>query len=374
VTNRAEVVCLDVHGLANGNDGPFTDEAVHLTPYAKPSAFTGGATAPGAPKEPAKPEALSPTDADIVWLVDMPSQAGVWPHDGAHSSILIDGDFLYVNTGTGVDNTHKVIRAADAPSLIVLEKKSGRIVAREEEHISPNVFHATWSSPALVEVGGRKLIVFAGGDGVIRAFEPLKSAPPGGTVATLKKAWEFDFDPAAPKTDIHRFLSNRREGPSNIYGMPVVVGDRIYVAGGGDVFWGKNEAWLKCINANENGGTVSEVWSYPLDKHTLSTAAVYDGLVFVADVGRKIHCLDAVTGQPYWTQVTNGDFWASPMVADGKVYIGTRKGDFWVIAASREKKVLGTMEFKSPISGTATAANGVVYVSTMQRIYALQGN
>src|SRR5207244_2121083 len=125
-------------------------------------------------------------------------------------------------------------------------------------------------------VNGRSLIFFAGGNGVIYAFDELSHPSPGlrplspraegrgqgeGSasasanasaargVRKLKKVWQFDFDPAAPKGDIHQYLSNRREGPSNIYGMPVFYRDRIYVAGGGDNFWGKNEAWLKCIDA-----------------------------------------------------------------------------------------------------------------------------
>src|SRR5258705_4436889 len=32
VSNRGEVMCLDAHGLANGNDGPFRDEDDHMTP------------------------------------------------------------------------------------------------------------------------------------------------------------------------------------------------------------------------------------------------------------------------------------------------------------------------------------------------------
>ena len=52
---------------------------------------------------------------------------------------------------------------------------------------------------------------------------------------------------------MHRFNSNRRESPSNIYGMPVFHGNRLYVAGGGDIFWGKNEAWLKCLDATGAG-------------------------------------------------------------------------------------------------------------------------
>jgi len=59
-------------------------------------------------------------------------------------------------------------------------------------------------------------------------------------------------------------------------------------------------------------------------------------------------------------------------VVDGKVYLGTRSGSFYVFAADREKNVLSTMELVDPISATATAANGVLYAATMSRLYAVQ--
>ena len=192
--------------------------------------------------------------------------------------------------------------------------------------------------------------------------------------ASLTKVWQFDFDPAAPKTNVHRYNSNRREGPSNFYGMPVFHHNRLYVAGGGDIWWGKNEAWLKCLDATRTGDITTNglVWSYPLQKHVLSTPAIYNGLVFIADCGRAFHCVDAETGQPCWTHEIKGEAWASPLVADGKVYLGTRSGTFYVFAASREKKVLSTIDLGHPISSTATAANGVLYVATMTRLYAVR--
>ena len=59
-------------------------------------------------------------------------------------------------------------------------------------------------------------------------------------------------------------------------------------------------------------------------------------------------------------------------MADGKVYLGTRSGNFYVFNAGREKKLLSAIELGNPISGTATAANGVLYVATMTRLYAVQ--
>jgi outer membrane protein assembly factor BamB len=60
------------------------------------------------------------------------------------------------------------------------------------------------------------------------------------------------------------------------------------------------------------------------------------------------------------------------MIADGKLYIGSRRGDFWIMKAAREKEVLSQIDFGEPISATATAANGVLYVGTMTKLFALK--
>jgi outer membrane protein assembly factor BamB len=78
------------------------------------------------------------------------------------------------------------------------------------------------------------------------------------------------------------------------------------------------------------------------------------------------------TGGALWTHDIKGDVWGSPMVVDGKVYLGTRSGSFYVFAAGREKQMLSTIDLISPISATATAANGVLYVATMKELFAIR--
>jgi len=400
VSNRGEVLCLDAKGLADGNAGPFLAEGAHMTTPSTnpppPNPVVGAEIKP-APLRP-RPDGSflspGPQDADIIWATDLVAEAGIWPHDAAHSSILIHGDHLYLNTGNGVDNTHKRIRAPDAPSLVVLDKRTGRLVARDDERMGPDIFHCTWSSPSAGEVNGRTLIFFAGGNGVVYAFEALTNSsvvsgpssvvagrpnastddgPRTTNIARLKTVWRFDFDPTAPKGDIHPYLSNRREGPSNIYGLPVFDRNRLHVAGGGDLFWGKNEAWLKCIDATGSGDITTNglVWSHPLQKHVVSSPAVFNDLVFIADCGRTFECLDANTGRRVWSEDIEGEAWASPLVADGKVYLGTRSGRFYVFAAGPEKKLLSFINLVEPISATAAAANGVLYVATMNRLIAV---
>lgn len=358
VSNRGEVLCLDLMGMADGNDGPFRDEARHAAP------------------PDSAPAAISPADADILWLFDLVKECGVRQHDSAHASILIHGRHLYVNTSNGVDDTHKRIDSPDAPSLVAIDKETGRLAAADGEHIGPRIFHCTWSSPALGEVNGRARIFFCGGDGVVYAFEPFEpeSAPPAGSIGTLKKIWQFDCDSAAPKEAVHRYNGNRRESPSNIKSMPVFHNNRLYVTVGGDLWWGKHQAWLKCIDATGTGDITKsgEVWSYPLQRHSMCTPAIQDGLVFVGDSGGKIHCIDAETGRPFWTHDVQGEVWASPLVADGKAYFATRQGEFLVFRAAREKKLIAGLSLDSAVSSSPVAANGVLYVATMSRLYAVR--
>jgi outer membrane protein assembly factor BamB len=93
--------------------------------------------------------------------------------------------------------------------------------------------------------------------------------------------------------------------------------------------------------------------------------------VFVSDYGRHIHCLDAETGEPYWVEKTRGAMFSSPLVADGKVYVGTKGRKLWVFAADRNKDVLATVDLDSPVIATPVAANGTLYVATMETLYAV---
>jgi outer membrane protein assembly factor BamB len=156
--------------------------------------------------------------------------------------------------------------------------------------------------------------------------------------------------------------------------LPVFYNNRLYVTVGGDLWWGKNEAWLKCIDATGTGDITrtGEVWSCPLERHCLSSPAIHHGLVFAGDSGRRIHCVDAETGKPCWTHDAKGEVWASPLVADGKVYFATRNGELLVFAESKEKKLINEINLGSPISSTPVAANGVLYVATMKHLYAVK--
>ena len=83
------------------------------------------------------------------------------------------------------------------------------------------------------------------------------------------------------------------------------------------------------------------------------------------------HCLDANTGEHYWEHDMKAHMWGSTLVADGKVYVGDEDGDFVVLAATKEKKLISENNMGSPIYSTPIIANGVMYVGTQTHLYAI---
>lgn len=354
-SNRGEVLCLDLAGQADGNDGPFTDEAHYMV------------AAGEAPLE------IGPQHADVIWKFDMFAELGVRTHDQMHSSPLIHGNVLYVGTSNGVDETHRHVPAPDAPSLIALDKRTGRLLARDREPIGPHITHSTWSSPSLGTVDGRELVFFGGGDAICYAFEALGARSDNNEVATLKKVWQYDCDPESPRGELSVYQENRRTGPSTITSMPVVDQGRVYVTSGGDVWHGKLECWLHAIDARGTGDITQSgrLWASPLKRHCMSTPSIHDRLAYIADCGRQVSCIDLQSGERVWVHRADGDIWGSTLVADGKVYVGSVRGDFWTLATGREYNVLSRVNLGDPIHATPTAANGTLYVATMRRLIAI---
>lgn len=356
VSNRAEILCLDINGQYNGNDGPCKDEGnIMALPGQEPMEVTS-------------------LDADIIWSLDMKTEpVNMYPHDSAHSSILIDGELLYLNTGNGVDNTHRKIRRPNAPSLIVVDKNTGRLIAKDDERIGNRIVHSTWSSPALANIKDQKQIIFGGGNGVCYGFKAIDKSRSDSSPQILDRIWFFNCDTGAPKDDPHNYMGNRKVSASNIKGMPVFDKDRVYVAAGGDIWWGKTEAWLKCIDATKTGDITNTglIWSYDLNKHCCSTPSVYHDMVFIADCGGLVHCIDVRTGKPHWTHDTGGEIWASTLVVDGKVFIGNRRKTITVLAANKQKKILAEIKLSSPIDASPVAANNTLYITTHRTLYAI---
>jgi outer membrane protein assembly factor BamB len=360
VTSRCELLCLDINGMANGNDGPYKDEAKYVVKDV--------ILDKGKPNErPAPPVEPGPQDADIIWRYDMMDELGAFPHNASNCSPLIVGDLVFVGTSNGQDWTHSNIPSPNAPSLVALNKLTGELAGEDDAKIGPRIFHGQWSSPSTGNVNGQQQVYFGGGDGILYAFDakPVQD----GDVTYLKKVWWFDCNPPERK----KFKYPDAEGPSEINATPVFWKNRVYVAVGQDPEHGEGVGNLVCLDATKTGDVTgsAKIWSYDKIHRSISTVSLTpDGLLFIGDFSGYLHCLDAETGKVYWTHDMKAHMWGSTLVADGKVFLGDEDGDLTVFAASKEKKVLSDTNLGAPIYSTPVVANGVLYVASNSHLFA----
>jgi outer membrane protein assembly factor BamB len=402
VSNRCTVVCADVSGFADGNQG-----------------FAG---------EKYKDD----TDADIIWEYDMMRELKVFPHNASNCAPLVVGERVFVCTSNGVDENHVKLPSPDAPTLICLDRHSGKLLWQDNSP-GKNIMHGQWCSPSFAEDPVPQ-VIHGQGDGWLRAFDP----------ATGKLLWKFDCNTKDAQWDLGGVGTK-----SDFIALPVVHGGRVYVGTGQDPEHTTGLAHLWCIDlkkAVELGGKVAGrdvspelvvrvekqngeekvvtkpnpasalAWVYggedsrkwaPYDYkfgRTLSTVAVADGIVYAAEISGYVHCLNAITGEHYWQYDTKASIWGSPYYVDGKVLVGTDQGDLFIFrhtsrpktidgvgaaqdapdrtaaraihrakrAETEKEYLLAKLEFPSCIRTTPTVVNGVLYVATENTLYALK--
>lgn len=355
VSNRCELICADIEGRLDGKQG--LDD----------------------------PKRQDPTDADILWKLDMMKELGVFPHNLAVCSPIVVGDLIFILTGNGHDESHENIPAPKAPSFICVDKNTGK-VKWTNNYPGEKVLHGQWSNPCFGVIQGVPQVIFAGGDGWLRAFDP----------PTGNELWKFDCN---PKSAVYKLGG---KGTRNyIIGTPVVWEDKVYINTGQDPEHGDGVGHLWCVDptkakgkpgadlspvgddfdpkspANRDSGLVWHVGGAD-DKgelrwrRSLSTAAIKDGLLYICNLPGYICCFDARTGQKHWEHDALTNIWGSCYVADGKVYVCTEEGDLLVFQEGKEKKQLGKFDLKAPALSTPVACNGVLYVMTKNKLYALK--
>ncbi len=341
VSNQAELIASDTEGFMDGeNDGPITSE-----------------------------QRTTKAHEDILWKLDMIDELDVFPHNLAVGSPVIADDLIFTVTGNGVDEGHITIPAPLAPSFIAVNKNTGELVW---ENAAPGtkILHGSWSNPAYGVIDGVAQVVFPGGDGWMYSFEPK----------TGKELWRFDCNPKDSEWSLGGMGSR-----NNIVSTPVIHNDRVYIAVGQDPEHGEGIGHFYAIDATKRGDITETGAHFHISEgdfgdsdafhRTISTAAIADGIVYIADLSGFLYAFDAETGDHYWTYDLFAAVWGSAYVADGKVYIGDEDGDITVLKAGKGKdgqaELIAEMNVGSSVYTTPVARNGVLYVMSRNTLFAL---
>jgi outer membrane protein assembly factor BamB len=326
VSNRGVVVAADIQGFHdNENDG-----------FVKNETLTGK------------------NDPDVIWQFDMMETVGAFPHNLANSSPTFYQDLIYVSTGNGQDESHVNIPSPKAPAIIAINRKTGELIW-EDASPGDRILHGQWSTPSIGTIGGVVQVVHGQGDGWVRSYEALSG----------KKLWEFDTNPKDsvwPKT--------RNE----IIATPVIFENVVYIANGQDPEHGEGVGHLYAIDATKRGDITEtgRLWHYTDIRRTISTPAIKDGLIYYPDFSGFFHCVDLKTGKQVWKHDMFAAMWSSPLIVDGKVYLGDEDGDVTVFQHGREKKVISEVNMGSSVYSTVITSNGAMFVMTRNNLFAIQ--
>ncbi len=393
VSSRGEVICLDTEGFHDGeNDGPFKTEDNENT-----------------------------DEADVIWKYDMMGELGISQHNMCSCSVICVGDLLFVNTSNGVDETHINLPAPDAPSFIAMDRNSSEVLWTDGSP-STNILHGQWSSPTYAVLGGREQILFAGGDGWLYSF-----APQGDGNGNPKLLWKFDANPKESK-----WILGGRGTRNNLIATPVVYDGLVYVAVGQDPEHQEGMGHLWCVDPTKDGDVsptlavdadgkpvphtrlqaidpakgekaipnpnTAVVWHYGAMTYeeyeeqefedqmhrSCGTVAIKDDVLYIADFSGLFHCLNAKTGERHWAYDMFAASWGSPLIVDGKVYIGDEDGDVAIFPHSADpsvalkdvdgefKPAIGEIYMANAVYTTPIVANGVLYIANRTTLYAIK--
>jgi outer membrane protein assembly factor BamB len=394
VTSRGEVKCLDTEGFHDGkNDGVVTDE--------KEVAL----------KKNPKAEWEEDKEADVLWVLDMMRELGTSQHNMCSCSLTAAGDVLFVNTSNGVDEAHINLPAPQAPSFIAVDKNTGKVLWTDNTPGS-NVLHGQWSSPTYFVLGGQPQVLFGAGDGWLYSFDPN-----GDGHGKSKMLWKFDCNPKKS-----RYVLGAKADRNHLIGTPVIYDGKVFIGVGEDPEHGEGVGHFYCIDPTKRGDVSPDlvfnksnpdkpiphkrnqacveadgdftrpnpnsacIWHYEGEDlnhngklefeesmhRTCGTAAIKDDILVIPDFSGLVHCLDAKTGKCYWTHDMLAASWASPLIADGKIYIGDEDGDLTIFKFGKEKEIIAEINMGSSLYSTPIVANGVLFLSTKNQLFAIE--
>jgi outer membrane protein assembly factor BamB len=156
-----------------------------------------------------------------------------------------------------------------------------------------------------------------------------------------------------------------RHGGMNASARPIYDGERIYLSNGS----GKQ---LFAIRPASAEGEAEVDWQLGKSIPKKSSPVLVDGLLYLASDDGVASCVEAATGEVVWSKRLGGEFAASPIYADGRIYFFSREGRIPIIAAGREFKLLAENQLDDGFMASPAVAGKSLLLRTATHLYCFE--
>ncbi len=285
-------------------------------------------------------------EGKVLWERSLGEDFGLLTtHGGRTVSPIVDGDLVIVSGVTFQWGQH----GRGAHRFIAFDKKSGETMWVSAPGGRP--YDTTYAAPIIANVNGMRLLIQGASDGVVHAIKAQTGEP----------VWKYEISKRGLNTGVvvHNgvaILTHSEENlNSNEMGMIVAVD----AGAKGDI---KPEQ-IKWRVYGWQGGFSSPV---------------LDGdLLYQIDNGATLGAFDVNSGKELWLKKLGTIQKASPVLADGKLYVGTEDGKFYILKPNAsgveilDQDQLGTAALPETIIASAAVSNGRVYVVSDANLYCI---
>jgi outer membrane protein assembly factor BamB len=291
-------------------------------------------------------------DGKVLWERSVGEEfAAFTTHGGRTMSPIVDGDLVIVSAAISSWGT----QANRAHRFIGLDKRTGEIVYVATPGGRP--YDTAYALPTIASINGLRLLIAGTGDGAIHAMKPQ----------TGERVWSFVAAKRAINTGV------------------VVKGASVIVSHGDENLDTSELGMIGAIDGSQTGDIKTTKWAVKGDQFGFSSPVIDGNRVYQIENGSRLKAYDLETGRELWRQPL-GTVQKAPLVlADGKLYVGTESGKFFIVRPSAQKAdVLSEMELPvsmnsvqqqegtpEPILAGAAVSRGRIFFVSSDAVYAI---
>jgi outer membrane protein assembly factor BamB len=285
-------------------------------------------------------------DGKVLWERSLGEDFGLLTtHGGRTVSPIIDGDLVIVSGVTFQWGQH----GRGAHRFMAFDKKTGETMWISAPGGRP--YDTTYAPPIIANVNGTRLLIEGGSDGFVYAIKAQTGEP----------VWKIEISKRGLNTGVvvHNNLAILTHSEENLESSEMGM--------------------MLAVDANSKGEIKKDQikWSTYGWQGGFSSPVLDGDRLYQIDNGANIAAFDVNTGKQLWLKNLGTIQKASPVLADGKLYVGTENGRFYILKPSAtgceilDEDQLGTEQLPEAIVGSAAVSNGRVYFASDSGLYAI---